>query len=545
MRSIRWSRAAALALYVVCGTRSANAQPSTAGSATVELEEDVEVVATPPASPPENAPAAQPAQPVAAPAEEAPQPSAAAAAPAAAAPTAAAAQAQPAEAVTTPAADSSSGKDDDEKAKLAALEERLAALEATRAASGSSDQRAAMPDEEAARLSNSTPIEAWLGLQWSAFIQAQYTSSQLSEDQLFPGGEPRNQDGFVIRRARLRMQRAWQYAGVDMELDASTIRGFDLGARRLAGFVFYNDSALSNVPVVRLSAGLLDIPFGYELPAGARARLFGERSAASQAFFPIEADVGAAVDGGLGPLRYTVAVMNGLEAEERYRLRDVNKHKDLLLRVGVDVAPIEIVRVLAGVSFLNGQGFHPGGQPTKNDLQWNDINEDGSKTDAEVAGVPGSAADPSRNFHRWAVGLDARVGLLSEIGWSWLYGEITVAQNLDRGRFVADPIAASLDLRELGYALAFTQDITPYFSVGFRTDFYDGNSDFIERRRNLAFKQPQTIRTFSPVIAVVLPGYARLSLQYDIVRDTFGRDQRGEPTNVKNNAWTVRLQVGL
>jgi hypothetical protein len=540
LRSIRWSRAAALALYVVCGTRAATAQPNSAGSATVELEEDVEVVATPPASPAENAPAAQPAQPAAAPGVEAPgEPTPAATAPAVT--PAPAAQPADAPAVTTPAAESG----DDHKAKLAALEERLAALEATRAASGSSGQRAAMPDEEAARLSNSTPIEAWLGLQWSAFIQAQYTSSQLSEDQLFPGGEPRNQDGFVIRRARLRMQRAWQYAGVDMELDASTVRGFDLGARRLAGFVFYNNSALSNVPVVRLSAGLLDIPFGYELPAGARARLFGERSAASQAFFPIEADVGAAVDGGLGPLRYTVAVMNGLEAEERYRLRDVNKHKDLLLRVGVDVAPIEIVRVLAGVSFLNGQGFHPGGEPTKNDLQWNDINEDGSKTDAEVAGVPGSAADPSRNFHRWAVGLDARVGVLSDIGWSWLYGEVTVAQNLDRGRFVADPIAASLDLRELGYAIAFTQDIAQYFSVGFRTDFYDGNSDFIERRRNRAFQQPQTIRTFSPVVAVVLPGYARLSFQYDIVRDTFGRDQRGEPANLKNNAWTVRLQVGL
>jgi hypothetical protein len=525
-------------------TRPATAQPNAAGSATVELEEDVEVVATPPASPAENqnAPAAPPAQPEAplgAPAPESNSPAADAVPVQTTPPPAAAAPAQPAEA-PTPAADSST-----DKATLAALEERLAALEAARATSGSSTQRAAMPDEEAARLGNSTPIEAWLGLQWSAFIQAQYSSSQLSEDQLFPGGEPRNQDGFMIRRARLRMQRAWQYAGVDMELDASTVRGFELGARRLAGFVFYNNSELSNVPVVRLSAGLLDIPFGYELPAGARARLFGERSAASQAFFPIEADVGAAVDGGLGPLRYTVAVMNGLEAEERYRLRDVNKHKDLLLRVGVDVAPIDRVRVLAGVSFLNGQGFHPGGEPTKNDLQWNDINEDGSKTDAEVAGVPGSAADPSRNFQRWAVGLDARVGVLSEIGWSWLYGEVTVAQNLDRGRFVADPIAASLDLRELGYAIAFTQDITPYFSVGFRTDFYDGNSDFIERRRNRAFQQPQTIRTFSPVVGVVLPGYARLTFQYDIVSDTFGRDQRGEPANLKNNLWTVRLQVGL
>jgi hypothetical protein len=102
-----------------------------------------------------------------------------------------------------------------------------------------------------------------------------------------------------------------------------------------------------------------------------------------------------------------------------------------------------------------------------------------------------------------------------------------------------------LDSRELGYYVALVQEITPYAIVGFRTDFYDGNSDFIERRRGAAFKQPQSIRTYSPVVGAVLPGRARLTFQYDFVDDTLGRDRRGEPTDVANNQWTLRLQVGL
>jgi hypothetical protein len=135
--------------------------------------------------------------------------------------------------------------------------------------------------------------------------------------------------------------------------------------------------------------------------------------------------------------------------------------------------------------------------------------------------------------------------LQTALGWSWLYGEVSVAQNADRGLFVADPVAASLDSRELGYHIAFVQEITPYVVAGFRADFYDGNSDFIERRRGRAFKQPSTVRTYSPVVGVVLPGRARLTFQYDFIDDTFGRDRRGEPTDLANNQWTLRLQVGL
>jgi hypothetical protein len=166
-------------------------------------------------------------------------------------------------------------------------------------------------------------------------VQAQYEGSQRSEDQQQQGGEPLNRNRFVVRRARLRFQRDWDYAALDVELDANTIRDVSVGLRRAAGAVFWPGPEPDAVPYVRAQAGLLDIPFGAELPAGARRRLFAERSTASLAMFPSESDVGATVDGGYGPLRYALAIMNGFESDGTFRVRDPNSAKDIFARVGV------------------------------------------------------------------------------------------------------------------------------------------------------------------------------------------------------------------
>ncbi|MET0386776.1 MAG: hypothetical protein ABW321_12495 [Polyangiales bacterium] len=529
---------------------AALAQPGAAGArapVTVEVEEDVEVVAKPAGAPaaPQTPPptAASPATGKPGVAVEVEEDTEVVAQPVGAPP------AQPA--ATQPVAAPAAAVPDASAARIAQLEARLAALEAARApAQPEAPVADAAPE---APLPSTAPVppgdlnftDPWLGVAWSGFVQAEYESNQFSEDQLQPDGQPRNSDRFVVRRARLRMQRNWQYSGMDIEFDANTMRGMTLGMRRLSGSVFWPADEPHKIPYLRGQVGLVDVPFGWDLPGGARDRIFAERTAASLAFFPFESDVGAAVDGGYGPLRYALAVLNGFEADSRFRIRDPNAAKDLLLRVGVDIEHSDTLRIDAGLSFLEGTGFHPGSPATKNTLQWNDINEDGLKTDAEVSGVPGVAAEPSRNFDRWAVGLDARIAVRSPIGWSRLSGELALAQNLDRSLFVADPIASSLDARELGYFVSFTQEITPYIVVGFRTDFYDGNSDFIERRRGRAFTQPQSLRTYSPLIGVTLPRYARLTFQYDFVRDTLGRDSRGEPADLKNNQWTLRLQVGL
>ena len=63
------------------------------------------------------------------------------------------------------------------------------------------------------------------------------------------------------------------------------------------------------------------------------------------------------------------------------------------------------MRVIGGVSVLNGMGFHPGTDATKNMVIWRDnISEDGLVTLPELNGVSGVAAQPSQNFKRWLLG---------------------------------------------------------------------------------------------------------------------------------------------
>jgi hypothetical protein len=46
-------------------------------------------------------------------------------------------------------------------------------------------------------------------------------------------------------------------------------------------------------------------------------------------------------------------------------------------------------------------------------------------------------------------------------------------------------------------------------------------------------------------VGVTLPDRARLSFQYDVIKDHLARKKDGTLTDLKNNAWTLRLQVDL
>jgi len=418
-------------------------------------------------------------------------------------------------------------------ARIEALETRTAQFQTelteTRA------QAQAEPEDE--------PKEG-LGWSWDAYVQAQYESSQVSENQLQSGGALINRDRFVLRRGRFRLDHGWEYAALAIEVDTNTVRGLSIGLRRAHALVRYPARSKLAVPYVALTAGLQDQPFGHELPFGARKRLFAERSTASGALFPNEADVGASVSGGFGVLRYAAALLNGQPADP-YLFADPNAGKDLIVRVGVDAKPASVLDVKAGVSFLRGRGFSPGADATKGEFRWIDDNQDNSVQDTELRPIGALAAEPSASFDRWGFNFDALAALRTPIGVSQLNGELTLAENLDRGLFVADPVATNGDARELGYYIAFTQEITPYAVVGFRLDHYDGNADFIESRRGRVVPASRSVTTYSPVIGAQLPDVARLTLQYDFIDDALGRTELGVPTDLRNNQWTLRLQVGL
>jgi len=432
----------------------------------------------------------------------------------------------------------------------AALEERVRALEAKAAGtSPSADPPPAAPTAVRAEREPSLigGVTGPLGVVLSGYAQAQYEHNQASEDQLQQGGAVLNQDRFLVRRARLRVDRAWTWASTAIEVDGNTVRGASFGLRRAEVSLLWRNPNRDLPPYLRLTGGLSEIPFGFEMTESPRARFFTERSAGSLALFPGEPDVGVRLSGGVGFFRYAVAALNGEPIDDRPGrvAGDPNAAKEIVARFGVDTKPHEGSRIAGGISFLTGKGFHAGKDATKNGVTWRDLNENGSVDSGEITAVPAAAATPSQNFSRWAFGADLQGSLDTPIGKTRLYGEIFVAQNADRGFLVADPVATGSDLREVGFYGGFLQEIGRYAVVGFRTDHYDPNADVFDKRRGKLIPADASVHTYSPMIGAVLPDRVRLLLQYDVIVDSQARDSSGVPADLKNDRITFRLQGEL
>jgi hypothetical protein len=441
-----------------------------------------------------------------------------------------------------------SASDSELRRELAELRARLTAVEQQRVApvpepAKPATAEAAKGSPEGSATSRAVPT----GLRIGGYLQTQFESNQASTDQLQAGGSPYNQDRFTLRRARLRLDRGWRYANGTLELDANTTRGMNVGIRRAEGSVLYRgDNPEDLPPLVMLTLGVTDLPFGFEVQELSRVRLFMERSLGSSALFPTEMDVGVKLSGAVSFLRYAFAITNGepLDTLNRYP-RDPNAAKDFSGRVGVETQPLKSLAISGGTSFYQGKGFHPGIDATKPSFSWLDINEDRQIQANELQAVPGAVAQPSLNFKRWAYALDVELLLRTKFGSTRLFAEGFLASNLDRGYLIANPGLGQNDVRESGGYVALVQDVTRYGQVGFRASYYDPNSDFFDNRRGRQVPTSLAVTTLSPMVALRLPDAARLSLQYDIVRDSLVKDDRGVPTDAKNNQLTLRLQVEL
>jgi hypothetical protein len=386
------------------------------------------------------------------------------------------------------------------------------------------------------------------GLSVGGFVQAQYENHEDSQDQLNANGGILNKDRFSIRRARVSATGEWEYAAVTLQLDANTTNGPQVDLRKAEASLQYRPDR-SKPPMIMATLGLFDIPFGFENVEASHTRYFMEPSTASQALFPGQADLGVRLAGALGFFRYTLALQNGEPIGEAtpYVAQDPNAAKDVIARFGFDSQPSRRVQVAGGVSGLTGTGFHPGILASGPSLGWRDTNGNGvvDTGNGEIVGVPAQSATPSQNFNRWAVGADLRTSIRWWPGVLKLYGELILAQNLDRGQYVADPILTGQDQRELGFYVAALQEVTRWGIVGIRYDYYDPNSNFFDKRGGSLIPSSEVIQTVSPLVGLVLPDRARLLFQYDFISNSYARSAIGIPTQLADNVLTLRLQVQL
>lgn len=390
----------------------------------------------------------------------------------------------------------------------------------------------------------------------SGFVDADWVVfRQTSQDEVNASGESLNEDRFVLRRARTRVTADRGLLFAAGEVEANTVKGLQLRPINAEATIKWPETRpgvdpsvdtrkLPSETWIMVSLGLLQTPFGFEPQEFAVQRPFLEQSTMSDAFFPGQFDLGLRVLGGFKFVSYALGIMNGSPIGDRdFPGGDPTKSKDLTFRVGVASDVTSLVRVEGGLSGLTGRGFHRGRPATNDTVQWRDLNEDGVVDPLELQAIPGAPAEPSATFKRFAIGADLRVTVtIRPLGELQGRGEITRASNLDRGRYVADPIASTHDLRELGWYAGATQEITRWAQVGVRYDTYDPDADARERQPFALVVRDLSMSTWSFTAAFRIP-YGRLVAQYDLRKNAQGRDASGAPTTLADDSFTLRAEA--
>lgn len=442
---------------------------------------------------------------------------------------------------------------------VGSLEERARALE----------QRVrALEEQSSAR---PVVVSGYVHTDWVAFRQS-------SQDEVSQDGAPLNEDRFVLRRARIRVERDEGLFYGAFEIDGNTIAGpqlrpinaeasFKWPARRpyaRAPWALEPAGARNTSvdgpdpgapagaggapppsdPWFMVTAGLFRTPFGFEVQESERQRPWLERATVSNALFPQSFDLGVRVVGGFAFVRYALGLMNGDPIGERtFPGRDPNESKDLVFRVGGATRVTDRAWLEAGLSALTGRGFSRGQPATKDVIQWQDGNDDGVVEPSELEIRPGAPATPSQGFKRFALGADVRAGVtlpvLGELGARF---EIVRAQNLDRGIMVSDPIAATRDLRQLGWYVGVWQELTRWAMVAVRYDRYNPDADAREQTPFAIVPRDPSFSTWS-FSATGRAGSARLVAEYDRRTNALGRDPSGRPTTLADDSFTLRAEV--
>ncbi|ACU02862.1 porin [Pedobacter heparinus] len=162
----------------------------------------------------------------------------------------------------------------------------------------------------------------------TGYLQTQYQRAQSAGISSFSGGDfaKNSKDRFMIRRGRLKIDRADKYSSIVFQIDAT-----QNGVQLMDAFIQLHRPESK---ALLFTAGLFNRPFGYSIVYSSGYRDFPERARVFQTLMPRERDLGAMLtfrpDGKFHFLTAELAVING----SGHSARDYDSKKDFVGNLG-------------------------------------------------------------------------------------------------------------------------------------------------------------------------------------------------------------------
>lgn len=165
----------------------------------------------------------------------------------------------------------------------------------------------------------------------TGYLQTQYQRAQSEGINSFSGGDfsENARDRFMIRRGRLKIDRADKYSSIVFQIDAT-----QNGVALMDAFIQLHQP---NSKALMFTAGLFNRPFGHSIVYSSGYRDFPERARVFQTLMPRERDLGAMIS--FKPenkmfdfLTAELAVING----SGYSARDFDSKKDIVGNLGFE-----------------------------------------------------------------------------------------------------------------------------------------------------------------------------------------------------------------
>lgn len=162
----------------------------------------------------------------------------------------------------------------------------------------------------------------------TGYLQTQYQRAQSAGISSFSGGDfaENSKDRFMIRRGRLKIDRADKYSSIVFQIDAT-----QNGVQLMDAFIQLHQP---DSKALLFTAGLFNRPFGHSIVYSSGYRDFPERARVFQTLMPRERDLGAMLtfrpEGKFGFLTAELAVING----SGHSARDYDSKKDIVGNLG-------------------------------------------------------------------------------------------------------------------------------------------------------------------------------------------------------------------